>query len=158
MEDSNKKQWVVATIILLIFIIFFANVIIKDQKELNELKREGKLIKEGKIKYSDEITEEFVEKIKEKNTNISYLSNDCKISINNKSSNLNKVCEVIRDYRTHRIEKRGNDIEDEDTYRIYWNGNDIEDAEQIITLYMKKKVMKDEIVSEVYKITISDNK
>lgn len=139
------------------FFIFFANVVIKDQKELKELKREGNLIKEGKITYSDEITAEFVEKIKEKNTNISYLSDDCKISLNNKSINSNKICEILGDYKTHRIEKRGNDVKDEETYRIYWNGNDTEDAEQIITLYMKKKVMKDEVAYEIYQITISDN-
>lgn len=70
---------------------------------------------------------------------------------------LTSFLENLENYEDYMIEKRGNSIDDEETYRIYWNGLNYSNSSQIIDLYMRKKVKKDEITYEIYMIRLTDN-
>ena len=119
-----------------------------------------KLSEEGKIVSAREVTNKFKDALKDMNySEVNYLlSDDCKMYYNSEQEFvLARFLENFEDYEDYMIEKRNNSMEDEETYRIYWNGLNYSNSSQIIDLYMRKKVKRDEIVYEIYMIRLTDN-
>lgn len=157
-EETKKvfyKSWKFWGVIVLLIIILAPAI-----KDIMEINHEMKLSEEGKIVSAREITNRFKDALKDMNySEVNYLlSEDCKMYYNSEQQyRLTSFLENLENYEDYMIEKRGNSIDDEETYRIYWNGLNYSNSSQIIDLYMRKKVKKDEITYEIYMIRLTDN-
>ena len=78
-------------------------------------------------------------------------------SNNNERVKLEDCLEKLDKYNNHTIEERGNDLKDQETYRILWNGTNYENTNQIITLFLKKKIESDKVTYEIIKIIFTNN-
>lgn len=158
---DNKFLWICGTVILIIILILFVPGLLEDKKALDLSKQEYNLIKEGKTVTARDIAEEFANllSVKKYDETSKYLSNDCKlIDSNNKERVKLEYClEKLVTYNSYTIEKRGNDLKDQETYRILWNGTNYSNTNQIITLYLKKKITTDQRTYEIFRIIFTDN-
>lgn len=156
---NNSGIWIIGIILLFIVIVAFIPGLIKSRKELNELKKESELLKEGNYISDYECVKNFAEYLKSKDLeNIKkLLSSNC-LFYNTGICNSIELCfENLEEYETYRIEKRSNDISNEETYRIYWNGWNVDEAKQIITLILKKQITTEEVTYKIKRITLSEN-
>lgn len=173
-EKENKNGGIGCAIAFLVLVaIIFVPIIISSINSLEETKHESKLIKEGKIKTSDEVIDEIIETLKNKDeTQLKgFLSNDFTYYDNNNTEH-KYISSFLEDLKilssSYDIEKRGNSIQDEETYRIYWNTveqnikNGIKRGErgyciQTITIVLKRATKQDVITYEIEKIILKDN-
>lgn len=162
-KKNNGNGYAIAFAIILGIIILIPSVIsfINTKKELDIGRLESKLLKEGKVVSAKTVADSFAKELQNNNYNDleSYLSKDCKLidSSNNERANLKYCLEKLNKIESYVIERRGNRIKDEETYRIMCNGTNYENTNQIVTLYMRKKVKKEEITYEIYMVKFTDN-
>ncbi len=160
-KDDNKVVWIAGAVLLVICLLIFVPGIIESKKELDTAKLEYNLIKEGKTISASDIAEKFTILLSEKRYNEAntYLSENCKLfdSNNNERVKLEDCLEKLDKYNNHTIEERGNDLKDQETYRILWNGTNYENTNQIITLFLKKKIESDKVTYEIIKIIFTNN-
>lgn len=179
MEKENKKNTNGGLIFLLIFLlIIFVPILVwltsDNIKNANQVKHEEKLIEEGKIKTSNEVINEIIEILKNKDENKlkEYLSENFIYSDNDRSQSkyihdfINDLTYLIKD--NYEIEKRGNNLEDKETYRIYWNVVEENKKKEIdktskyyclqkITIILKRVIKQDIITYEIEKIILTSN-
>lgn len=160
-KQDNKVVWIVGGIILIITLLIFVPGLIENKKSLDTAKKEYNLIKEGKTVSARNITEQFAallsnKKYEEANK---YLSKDCEMfdSKNHKRVKLEYCLEDLSNYISYTIEQKGNDLKNQETYRILLNGTKYENTNQIITLYLRKKIEADEVTYEIFRIIFTDN-
>lgn len=157
-------------IVLPILIVLISNNI----NTSNQAKHEEKLIEEGKTKTHNEVINEIVEVLKNKDKEKikDYLANDYTYYDNDNiehkyiSSFLDDLTIYTANYE---IERRGETNLDEfATYRIYWNiveenkKKGIDKTSQYyclqkITIMLKKVVKENEITYEIERIILTDN-
>lgn len=162
MEEKKDNSSIGCVIIFLIPIILIIGMfIVSGIKEISETNHEIKLLEEGKTVSAKTVAEEFAKELQNNNYNTlkSYLSTDCKIidSNNDERANLKYCFEELNKIENYTIEHRGNSLEDQETYRILCNGTKYEDTSQIITLYLRRRVKKEEITYEIYMVKFTDN-
>lgn len=169
-KNDNKIVWVIGTIIFFVILIIFILNLSESKKELDAAKLEYNLIQEGKAKSSDDIINEIVAILKnrdeEKLTN--YLTEDFSY-INNSRYESKYINEFWNDLQylvdsNYDIEKRENSIETEETYFIYWNTNNLVTDRidnlyclQKIRIYLRKLIEQDQITYKIYRIILTDN-
>lgn len=160
-KNDNKVVWVVGTVILALILIVFVPGLVEDKQNLDLLKQEEKLLKEGKVVSVSDTVEQFAELLANKDYEEAdkYLLDNCEMfdTNNNKRVKLEYCLEKLSNHNSHTIEKRGNSLKDQETYRILWNGTKYEDTKQIITLYLSKKITSNEIIYKISKIIFTDN-
>lgn len=163
MEENNGNGRIIAFVVILGIIIIIPLMIslINSKKSLDAEKLESKLLREGKVVSAKTVADNFAKELQ--NNNYSelkkYLSDSYKLidSENNERANLEYCFEKLNKIENYTIEHRGNSIKDEETYRIMCNGTKYENTYQIITLFMRKKVKKEEITYEIYRVIFTDN-
>lgn len=174
-NNTNEKGCLIGVLILvaIIFMPMIINPIIQQIEMSNNEKHIASLIKEGKVKSSEEVINELIEIFKNKDENKlkTYLAKDFIYTYNNgnKSTYLYGLLNDIKLLTSsYEIEKRENSIPDEETYRIYWDiveankdrGTNKEERTyclQKITIILKKVVKENMITYEVEKIILTDN-
>lgn len=160
-EKNNKAIWIVGAILLILVLMIFMPGLIESQQRLETSKREYNLIQEGKTISASDVVEDFTLLLSNKKYNEAnkYLSSDCKLidSQNKERVNLEYCLEKLNNYSSHEIERRGNSIQNEETYRILWNGTRYENTNQIITLFLRRKVKTNEVTYEIFRLTFTDN-
>ena len=160
-EKNNKAIWIVGAILLILVLMIFMPGLIESQQRLETSKREYNLIQEGKTISASDVVEDFTLLLSNKKYNEAskYLSSDCKLidSQNKERVNLEYCLEKLNNYNSYRIERRGNSVQNEKTYRILWNGTRYENTNQIITLFLRRKVKTNEVTYEIFRLTFTDN-
>lgn len=178
MEEKEKENQgmgcIIAVFIILgfIFVPIVIGMISDTIKDSKETKHVASLVEAGKTKSSEDIINEIIEKLKNKeNRNlISYLAEEC-IYYDNDNYEHKYISSFYDDLQilssSYDIERRGDtSIDDRVTYRIYWNvvekNKDLGRTSQYyclqkITIMLKKVVKKDIITYEVEKIILTDN-
>jgi len=174
--NENKGIGCLIGVLIVIAIIFLPLIIgtISNSLENSKAKNhEQQLIKEGKVKTSDEVVDEIIETIKKEDESIlkGFLSKDFTYYDNNNIEH-KYISSFLRDIRilssNYDIEKRGNSIQDEETYRIYWNTveqnikNGIKRGErgyciQTVTIILKRVTKQDVITYEIEKIILKNS-
>lgn len=160
-ENNNKIVWISGAIILIIILIIFVPGLIENKKNLDTSRHAYELIKEGKTISSSEITEQFATLLSNKRYDEAskYLSKDCEFydSDNHKRVKLEYCLEELDECSSYRTEKRGNELKDQETYRILWNGTSYENTNQIVTLFLRKKIESDQVTYEIFRVIFTDN-
>ncbi len=169
-KNDNKIVWIIGTIVLIVILIIFIVDLSNSKKELDTAELEYNLIQEGKVKSSDNVINEIVAILKnrdeEKLTN--YLTEDFSY-INNSRYESKYINEFWNDLQylvdsNYDIEKRENSIETEETYFIYWNTNNLVTDRtdnlyclQKIRIYLRKLIEQNHITYKIYRIILTDN-
>lgn len=177
-KQANKNDGTGCAIVLfIIFLIIFVPILIglvsNNVEKSNQAKHEAKLIEEGKTKTHNEIINEIMQilKNKEKEQLEKYLSKDFTYYDNNNMEHrfLDSFISDLQIYTSsYEIERRG-DINKYDTatYWIYWNVveknkiNGVDKADtnyclQRIYIYLKRVVKEDTITYEIEKIILKN--
>lgn len=184
MEDKQKEiqinrnsgigcSIVLFIVFLIIFIPILIGLISNNIETSNQAKHEAKLIEDGKTKTHNQVINEIVERLKNKDEGKlkEYLADDFIYYDNDNIEHkyISNFCEDLNIYTTScEIERRG-DISANDwaTYRIYWNiveenkKNGIDKTNQYyclqtITIMLRKVVKENEITYEIEKIILKD--
>lgn len=169
-QKNGKVVYLILFIIFIVVLIPFISIASQSTENLNKSKHEAKLVEEGKTKTQDEVINEIIEilKNKDKDKMKSYLSENFKYYDNDNkeykyADNFLKDLDIY--FTSYEIEQRGNDIKDEVTYRIYWNvveqnkENGVKQGErgyclQTLTIMLKRVVKQDEITYQIEKIIL----
>lgn len=171
-KNDNKVVWIVGAATLVLILIAFVPGLVEDKQNLDLLKQEEKLLKEGKNISSGDIINEIAEILKnEEGEKLeSYLSNSF-LYYNDENKESKYVKNFLDDLRiytsSYDIEKRGNSIKDEETYRVYWNTveknvkNGVKRGEhgyclQTVTIILKKAIKQDIITYEIKEIILKN--
>nr|DAS27210.1 MAG TPA: hypothetical protein [Caudoviricetes sp.] len=179
MKNENKGTSTTANLIILliIFLLICSPILIKlisnNIKNANQAKHEERLLEEGKIKTHNEVMNEIVEILKDKDKEKikNYSAIDFVYYDNNNIEHkyINSFWDDLSIYITsYEIEERENSTEDKVTYRIYWNvveenkKKGIDKTNQYyclqkITIILKRAVKENEITYEIEKIILTNN-
>lgn len=158
---------------LIIFTPMIISPIIQQIEISNNEKHVASLIEQGKVKGHDEVINEVIELLKNRDENKlkAYLANDFKYYDDNSRESV-YIHGFLNDLKlltsSYEIEKRGNSIPDKETYVIYWdiveankdrgiNRAEREYCLQKITIMLRKVVKENIITYEVEKIILTDN-
>lgn len=169
-KKNNKVIWITGAIILIVILVILTPDLLDSKKELDTAKLEYNLIQEGKTTSSNEIINEIIEILKNRDEeNLkNYLTEDFSY-INDDRYESKYVSELWNNLKylvenSYEVEKRGNSIKDEETYIIYWNTNKTVKERtdrlyclQKISIYLRKIVKQDEVTYQIYKIMLTDN-
>lgn len=172
-ENNNYRIGCCIVILMLVAIIFVSMIIgiISTRIETsNQDKHEQQLIQEGRTKTHDEVINEIVGILKNRDEIElkKYLSEDFKYFDNNRIES-EFIDNFFKDLKylvenNYDIEIRGNDIQNQETYRIYWNTNNLAENRndrfyclQQIQVVLSKIVKEDIITYEIKKIMLTDN-
>lgn len=164
-------------VLLVIFLIIFVPILIglisSNIKYSNKAKHEAKLMEEGKTKTYNEVINEIIENLKNRNeTQLKeFLSKDF-IYYDNNNIEHKYLDSFIKDLQiytsSYEIERRGDSNQDETaTYWIYWNiveqnkANGIHKSDnnyclQRIHIYLKRVVKEEIITYEIDKIILKN--
>lgn len=169
-KQDNKVVWIVGAVMLILIILAFVPGLVENKQNLDILKQEEQLIKEGKVKTHDEVINEIIEILKERKQEkleeyladeFTYVDNDRNNS-KYSSSLWTDLKYLVED--NYDIEKRANDTKNQETYRIYWNINKLVKERtdrlyclQKITISLKRVVKQDIVTYEIEKIMLTDN-
>lgn len=172
-NNGNGCAIILFIVFLIIFVPILIGLISNNIKSSNKLKLEQQLIQEGKVKSDNEVINEIVDILKNRDENKlkGYLSKNITYYDNNNmeykylsSSFWSNLKYLIKD--EYDIEKRENDIKDQETYRIYWNVVEQNKSLgrtnqyyclQTITIVLNRIVKKDIITYEIEKIILKNN-
>lgn len=176
-ENDKKNTEGYLIIFLIIFLLIFLPILIRlisnNINTSNQVKHEAKLVEEGKIKTHNEVINEIIEILKNKNNDNlrEYISNDF-VYYDNDNIAHRYISDFLQDLKilssTYEIERRGDtNLNDLTTYRIYWNiveenkkrGIDKTNSYyclQKITIMLKRVVKENEITYEIEKIILKD--
>lgn len=168
-KQDNKSVWITGGIILAIILLIFIPEIIKGKKKLDTVKREYNLIQEGKVKNDNEVINEIIDILRnrDKDKLEQYLKDDF-VYINNDNYESKYISGFWNDLKyftgKYYLEKRENSIKDEETYWIYWDIPEELAYEQYsqyslqrIFVYLKRTVKENVITYEINKIILRDN-
>lgn len=176
--NDKKNTYGYLIIFLIIFLLIFLPILVglisNNINASNQAKHEAKLIEEGKTKTHNEVINEIIELLKNKdNENLrEYISNDF-VYYDNDNIAHRYISDFLQDLKilssTYEIERRGDtNLNDLATYRIYWNiveenkkrGIDKTNSYyclQKITIMLKRVVKEDIITYEIQKIVLNNN-
>lgn len=175
MKKNNEKNKTGCLIVfLIVFLLIFVPILIvlvsNNIEKSSQTKHETKLIEEGKIKTDNDVINEIIEILKNKDEDKlkDYLSENFMYSDNDRNQSkyihnfINDLNYLVED--NYDIEKRANDLEDEETYRIYWNvveqNKNLGRTNQYyclqkITIILKRIIKQDIITYEIEKIILT---
>jgi len=163
----------VFVVFLIIFVPILIGLITNNIESSNQAKHEAKLIEEGKTKNHNEIINEIIEILKNKDEKKlkSYLAEDF-IYYDKDNIQHKYLDSFIRDLQiyssSYDVERRGDTHENTTaTYWIYWNvveinknngldKSDINYCLQRIYIYLKRVVKEDKITYEIEKIILKN--
>ena len=172
-NDGTGCSIVLFIIFLIIFVPILIGLISNNIEKSNQAKHEAKLIEEGKVKTHNEVINEIVEILKNKDekklkeylaTDYIYYDND-----NIEHKYISSFYEDLNIYTAScEIERRGDtNSNDWATYRIYWNiveenkKKGIDKTSQYyclqtITIMLRKVIKQNEITYDIEKIILKD--
>lgn len=175
-KQTNKSNGTGCAIVffiifLLIFVPILIGLISNNMQVSNQAKHEKNLLEQGKTKSHNDVINEIIETLKNKNEAElkEFLSKDFLYYDNNNIEH-KYISSFLEDLKilssSYDIEQRGNDIKDQETYRIYWNvveqNKSLGRANQYYCLQkvtvILNRVVKDDIITyEIEKIILTDN-
>ena len=177
-KNSKNEIWIFVLVILIIVSIMAGSIIIgtisNSIKSSTESKHEEMLIKDGKTKTSNEVIDEIIELLKNKNESEleKYLSDNFIYYDNNNYGHkyLSYFLDDLGIYTTsYEIERRNDTFQDDiATYKVYWNvveenkNKGIDKTNQYyclqkIAVILRRIVKQDIITYEIEKIVLINN-